>query len=105
MNLKHVEEMAKDKDIMYAYMVSCFMCYCADSRDYEYEEDIPKMWCELTDEEKADLISMAEYIYFKDCSGASLGRICDLVMEYQKDIDGMSKSEILEILADYECEN
>jgi len=105
MNLKHVEEMAKDKDIMYAYMVSCFMCYCADYKDYENEEDIPKCWSELTEDEKMKLIGIAEYIYFKDCSGASLGRICDLVMEYQKDIDGMSKSEILDILADYECGN
>lgn len=104
MNLKHIEEMAKDKDIMYAYMVSCFMCFCADSRDYEYKEDVPKCWNELTEDEKMNLLGQAEYIYFKDNSGASLGRICDLVMEYQYDINGMSKSEIFEILADYECE-
>lgn len=103
MDLKHIEELAEDKDIMYAYMVSCFKCFYADVKDYECEEDIPKTWNELTEEEKADLIGSAEYFYFKDCSGASLGRICDLVIEHQKEVfaDTLTKSEFFELLADY----
>ena len=103
MDLKHVEELAKDKDITYAYMVSIMRTFCAISRDYEYKEDVPKCWEELTDEEKEDLLNTAWHIYLEDNTGASLGRICDLVMEYQQDIEGMDMTEILEILADYEC--
>lgn len=99
MDLKHIEELAKDNNIMQAYIVSCFMCY----KDYEGDN---KSWNELTEEEKETLLCDAEYYYLKDCSGASIGRICDLVIEHQKEIfeGNMSKSEFFDLLVDFECD-
>lgn len=96
MNLAHIEELSKDKDLMYAYMVSCF----------KYNEGKGKAWKDLTEEQKMKLIADAEYFYFKDGSGASIGRICDLVMEHQAEVlnGKMTKRKFLDLLVDYEVE-
>lgn len=102
MDLKHVEEMAEDKDIVKAYMVSCLMDFCADTEDYEFEDDIPKCWCELTDEEKEDMLNNVEYFWLKDCSNHSIDDVCETAMLYQNEIfaDTLDKWEFMELLAE-----
>ena len=65
MDLKHIEEMAKDKDIMYAYMVSCFMCYCPDYKDYEYGDRLLLYFKQLVAAETGQKTNQIKQFYEK----------------------------------------
>ena len=95
MELKEMEELAQNNYILQIYIISCFMNY----QGINY-------WNSFTEEEKLNLIGSAEYYYLKDCSGASVGIICDLCMEHQKEIlnDTMIKSEFFDLLCDKMCD-
>lgn len=82
-NWKELEELSKNRDILDAYFVSCFRDWWCSEKDYECDEDIPKAWDELTDEEKNTLFEEAKYWWLKDGISCDIGRITDTIMEMQ----------------------
>ena len=93
MNLKHIEKLAKDKDLVRAWFVSYM-------KDWSIEEHGAKTWGKLTAKQKEFLIERAIYYWTKDESNAPIPAICDCVMSWQKDIlnGKMAKWEFFEEL-------
>lgn len=83
MDLKHVEEMAKDKDLIYGAIACYFMDYDVDAFEW-YGEEPSKYYKDLTDTQKINLIGSAHYYWLKTEIDTSLGIICDCVMNNQK---------------------
>lgn len=83
MNLKHIEELANDKDLVRAWFVSYM-------KDWDIEDYGAKTWDKLTAKQKKFLIERAIYYWTKggyyDESNAPIPAICDCVMSWQKDI-------------------
>lgn len=109
MNLQHIEELAKDKDLTNAYFCSCLSNFYKEDTDVidnckeDYDFESVREWKDLTNEEKETLIESATYYWVKDESGASIGKICDLVMFNQNEIlqDQMDKWDFLEQLCNF----
>lgn len=101
-NWKELEELSKNPNLVDAYFVGCFRDWWCSEKDYEYEEDIPKAWDELTDEEKDTLFEEAKYWWLKDGVTQSITKITDCVMEMQGDIlaDDLDKDEFINLLCD-----
>ena len=93
---------AKDKDLLLADIVSCFMSFDReyDLERFDYNTDETKNYNELTDEQKIKLISMAREYYIKDDNHTDVGCICDCVMAHQIEIlnDSLSRHEFYMIL-------
>ena len=107
MNLKHVEELAKDKDLQLANIVGCFMNFDKeyDLERFGYSADAKeevKNYDELTDEQKEELINQAQYYWLKDESHTDICCICDCVMAHQIEMfdDSLENYEFFEILHD-----
>jgi hypothetical protein len=81
MDLKHVEELAKDKELVHGAIACYFMDYNVDAFEHE---DGTKYYKDLTDTEKINLIGSAYYYWLKTDIDTSLGIICDCVMSNQK---------------------
>lgn len=100
MNLERIEKLSKDKDLLNAYWMSAFKDYCANYHDYEYKEDIPRMWVELENDEKTKLLGAVEYYSCK--LNLDDWKTCQVIMEYQNDIlsGNMTKWEFAQIYHD-----
>lgn len=79
-DLKHIEELAEDKDLIYAMIVRYFKDYDVDC--FEHEEKV-KYFKDLTDTQKINLIGSAYYYWLKAEIDTSLGLVCDCVMSLQ----------------------
>ena len=91
MDLKHIESLAKDKDLYSALLVSNFI----DASDNELEDieigdyelsEIPKRYYELTVEKREKLVSRVLEFYFKDENSNDMYEYAKYGLIFQKSI-------------------
>lgn len=92
MDLKHIEEMAKDRCLTRAWVCSSLQDFWLEEfkDDYEDEDDFDlneiREWNDLIPKEKEYLLEQAHYFWVEDESNAPVSAICNCVMLNQNRI-------------------